>query len=235
MEVERYDPYSDAWSATSPALKYVSNFTATACHGKLYVIGSCAVKYNALTMQCYSPVVGEETAPWPRVATVTGFVCWFVQKAGSASARPSCRGTCRPLAPPAWTESSTWLLTTPRRSSPTTQKKTSGRRCLQTQPVGEGGVGDVCGLSFCCPLQVQHLHALHENGGLVAMEGRLFVTGGHWQGMEGDYSVEVEAYHPPSDTWQLESFLPRLWFYSGVCSVFLDPARRPQLSDPDSA
>lgn len=60
VEVERYDPYSNTWNVTCPALKYVSNFTATACHGKLYVIGSCAVKYNALTMQCYSPVTGED-------------------------------------------------------------------------------------------------------------------------------------------------------------------------------
>lgn len=45
---------------TCPALKYVTNFTATACQGKLYVIGSCAVKYNALTMQCYNPVIGKD-------------------------------------------------------------------------------------------------------------------------------------------------------------------------------
>lgn len=60
VEVEHYDPYNDTWAMTCPALKYVTNFTATACHGKLYVIGSCAVKYNALTMQCYNPVIGED-------------------------------------------------------------------------------------------------------------------------------------------------------------------------------
>lgn len=63
VEVEHYDPYSNTWALTRPALKYVTNFTATACHGKLYVIGSCAVKYNALTMQCYNPVIGEERHP----------------------------------------------------------------------------------------------------------------------------------------------------------------------------
>lgn len=66
VEVEHYDPYSNTWNVTCPALKYVSNFTATACHGKLYVIGSCAVKYNALTMQCYNPVIGKrETSMEP--------------------------------------------------------------------------------------------------------------------------------------------------------------------------
>lgn len=60
VEVEHYDPYNNTWTLTCPALKYVTNFTATACHGKLYVIGSCAVKFNALTMQCYNPVIGED-------------------------------------------------------------------------------------------------------------------------------------------------------------------------------
>lgn len=64
VEVEHYDPYSDTWALTCPALKYVTNFTAIACHGKLYVIGSCAVKYNALTMQCYNPVIGKND--WSR-------------------------------------------------------------------------------------------------------------------------------------------------------------------------
>lgn len=60
VEVEHYDPYNNTWNLTCPALKYVTNFTASACHGKLYVIGSCAVKYNALTMQCYNPVIGKD-------------------------------------------------------------------------------------------------------------------------------------------------------------------------------
>ncbi|XP_064021831.1 kelch-like protein 30 isoform X4 [Pogoniulus pusillus] len=56
VEVERYDPYNKSWCAISPALKYVSNFAASSCLGKLYLVGSCAVKYNALTLQCYNPV-----------------------------------------------------------------------------------------------------------------------------------------------------------------------------------
>lgn len=59
VEVERYDPYNQSWCAISPALKYVSNFAAASCLGKLYLVGSCAVKYNALTLQCYNPVQGE--------------------------------------------------------------------------------------------------------------------------------------------------------------------------------
>ncbi|XP_057264415.1 kelch-like protein 30 isoform X4 [Pezoporus wallicus] len=56
VEVERYDPYNKSWCAISPALKYVSNFAAASCLSKLYLVGSCAVKYNALTLQCYNPV-----------------------------------------------------------------------------------------------------------------------------------------------------------------------------------
>ncbi|XP_056420625.1 kelch-like protein 30 [Hyla sarda] len=55
VEVECYDPYSGTWSSVSPAQKYVSNFTAVGCGGKLYLVGSCAIKYNALTLQCYNP------------------------------------------------------------------------------------------------------------------------------------------------------------------------------------
>lgn len=66
VEVEHYDPFSNCWTLTCPALKYVTNFAATSCEGKLYLIGSCAVKYNALTMQCYNPVIGkrQHMPPW---------------------------------------------------------------------------------------------------------------------------------------------------------------------------
>lgn len=77
VEVEHYDPYNDTWALSCPALKYVTNFTATACHGKLYVIGSCAVKYNALAMQCYNPVIGEDDRSTPFIGNVfTVFYVW---------------------------------------------------------------------------------------------------------------------------------------------------------------
>lgn len=73
--------------------------------------------------------------------------------------------------------------------------------------------------------QIQLLHALHENGDLVVLGGQLYVTGGHWKGMEGDYSVEVEVYNRASNTWKVGCFLPRLWNYSGCCSIFLDTSQ----------
>ncbi|XP_032428490.1 kelch-like protein 30 [Xiphophorus hellerii] len=81
--------------------------------------------------------------------------------------------------------------------------------------------------------KVQLLHMLHENGGLVSLDGRLYVTGGHWKGMEGDYGVEVEVYNRVSNTWDVECFLPRLWFYSGVSTIFLDPSQWPELPPID--
>lgn len=58
VEVESYDPYTDTWAPVSPALKYVSNFSAAGCQGRLYLVGSSACKYNALALQCYNPVTG---------------------------------------------------------------------------------------------------------------------------------------------------------------------------------
>ncbi|XP_054916796.1 kelch-like protein 30 isoform X1 [Poeciliopsis prolifica] len=81
--------------------------------------------------------------------------------------------------------------------------------------------------------KVQLLHMLHENGGLVSLDGQLYVTGGHWKGMEGDYGVEVEVYNRASNTWDVECFLPRLWFYSGVSTIFLDPSQWPELPPID--
>lgn len=60
VEVESYDPYTDTWTPVSPALKYVSNFSAASCQGRLYLVGSSACKYNALALQCYNPVTGGE-------------------------------------------------------------------------------------------------------------------------------------------------------------------------------
>ncbi|XP_048200094.1 kelch-like protein 30 isoform X2 [Perognathus longimembris pacificus] len=56
VEMESYDPYTDSWTVLSPALKYVSNFSAASCQGRLYLVGSSACKYNALALQCYNPV-----------------------------------------------------------------------------------------------------------------------------------------------------------------------------------
>lgn len=70
--MERYDPYTDSWSPVSPALKYVSNFSAASCQGRLYLVGSSACKYNMLALQCYSPVTGGGASLTACVPKVTG-------------------------------------------------------------------------------------------------------------------------------------------------------------------
>lgn len=76
VEVERYDPYTDSWAPVRPALKYVSNFSAASCQGRLYLVGSSACKYNMLALQCYSPVTGRKAslvACTPEVTSSSGW------------------------------------------------------------------------------------------------------------------------------------------------------------------
>lgn len=72
---------------------------------------------------------------------------------------------------------------------------------------------------------MQPLHSLHENGALVALGDCLYVTGGRWQGLEGDYRVEMEAYDRGRGLWVRHGALPRLWLYHGASTVFLDVAK----------
>ncbi|KAJ7400504.1 Kelch-like protein 30 [Pitangus sulphuratus] len=178
VEVERYDPYNKSWCAISPAPKYVSNFAAASCSGKLYLVGSCAVKYNALTLQCYNPVQdlwSVITSPFipkylsaPRCATLRGLIYLIGDNTKKVHVYNP--------------EANIWQ-------------------------------------------KVQLLHVLHENGGMVALGDRLFVTGGHWKGMDGDYRVEMEVYDCAKDLWTREGSLPCLWLFHSSSSIFIDTSK----------
>lgn len=73
--------------------------------------------------------------------------------------------------------------------------------------------------------QVQQLHTLHENGGMVSLGSKLIVTGGHWKGMDGDYQVEMELYDCAKDIWTREGPLPCLWLYHTASSIFMDTSK----------
>uniref|UniRef100_A0A8C3BWC2 BTB domain-containing protein n=1 Tax=Cairina moschata TaxID=8855 RepID=A0A8C3BWC2_CAIMO len=73
--------------------------------------------------------------------------------------------------------------------------------------------------------KVQLLHTLHENGGMVPLGDRLFVTGGHWKGMDGDYRVEMEVYDCAKDRWTREGSLPCLWLFHSSSSIFMDTSK----------
>lgn len=80
--------------------------------------------------------------------------------------------------------------------------------------------------------QVQSLHSLHENGALVPLGDTLYVTGGRWQGVDGDYHVEMEVYDRGRDAWTHHGALPRLWLYHGASTVFLDVSKWTQPFSP---
>lgn len=102
VEVERYDPYTDSWTSVSPAPKYVSNFSAASCQGRLYLVGSSACKYNMLALQCYSPVTGRTASLVACTPEVTrssswgwgGYGFWTWQK----------RTMCPPRGNVSWTD-----------------------------------------------------------------------------------------------------------------------------------
>uniref|UniRef100_A0A663LNQ8 Kelch like family member 30 n=1 Tax=Athene cunicularia TaxID=194338 RepID=A0A663LNQ8_ATHCN len=178
VEVERYDPYNKSWCAISPALKYVSNFAAASCLGKLYLVGSCAIKYNALTLQCYNPVQDL----WCVITSP------FIPKYLSA---PRC-ATLRGLI---------YLI------------GDNTKKVHMYNP--EANIWQ----------KVQLLHTLHENGGMVPLGDRLFVTGGHWKGINGDYQVEMEVYDCAKDLWTREGSLPCLWLFHSSSSIFMDTSK----------
>ncbi|XP_053894853.1 kelch-like protein 30 isoform X3 [Malaclemys terrapin pileata] len=178
VEVESYDPYNNSWCSISPALKYVSNFTATGCLGKLYLIGSCAVKYNALTLQCYNPVIDV----WSVIASP------FIPKYLSAPRCASLHGAI-------------YLI------------GDNTKKVYVYDP--NANIWQ----------KVQLLHTLHENGGMVPLGGKLFVTGGRWKGLDGDYRVEMEVYDCAKDIWTREGALPCLWLYHSSSSIFMDTSK----------
>lgn len=85
-----------------------------------------------------------------------------------------------------------------------------------------------------CHPQVQSQHSLHENGALVSLGDALYVTGGRWQGMDGDYHVEMEAYDTVRDSWARHGSLPRLWLYHGASTIFLDISKWTQPFSPSA-
>ncbi|NXA52348.1 KLH30 protein, partial [Nothocercus julius] len=178
VEVECYDPYNKSWCAVSPSLKYVSNFAAAGCLGKLYLIGSCAVKYNALTLQCYNPVRDL----WSVITSP------FIPKYLSAPRCASLHGLI-------------YLI------------GDNTKKVYVYDP--EANIWQ----------KVQLLHTLHENGGMVPLGDRLFVTGGHWKGMDGDYRVEMEVYDCSKDRWTREGSLPCLWLFHSSSSIFMDTSK----------
>uniref|UniRef100_H3CNW6 Kelch like family member 30 n=1 Tax=Tetraodon nigroviridis TaxID=99883 RepID=H3CNW6_TETNG len=234
-ETWKYVTREEHWTTVAPMTRARTNHASTALNGEIYVIGGTTADH--VEVEHYDPYSNTWNVTSPALKYVSNFTATACH--GKLYVIGSCAVKYNALTMQCYnpvTES--WISM----SSPFMPRYLSSPRSACMDGIIYLVADNTKKVFSYNPEEniwqkVQHLHVLHENGGLVAMDGKLFVTGGHWKGMEGDYSVEVEAYHPPSDSWELECFLPRLWFYSGVCTIFLDPAQRPQLLDsaPGSA
>ncbi|KAJ7993403.1 hypothetical protein DPEC_G00272080 [Dallia pectoralis] len=221
-ETWKYITREGRWVTVSPMLRPRTNHTSAALNGEIYVIGGTTMDF--VDVEHYDPYNDTWSRTCPALKYVTNFTATACH--GKLYVIGSCAVKYNALTMQCYNPViDAWNII----CSAFLPKYLSSPRCVSV----EGLVylmADNTKKVYCYdPLsnmwqKVQLLHMLHENGSLVALDGQLFATGGHWKGMEGDYGVEVEVYNRASNSWKVECFLPRLWFYSGTCSVFLDPS-----------
>lgn len=204
-----------------------TNHTSAALSGEIYVIGGTTMDF--VDIEHYDPYNDTWARTCPAVKYVTNFTATACH--GKLYVIGSCAVKYNALTLQCYNPViDGWSVI----CSPFIPKYLSSPRCVSVEGLIYL-IADNTKKVYCYdPLanmwqKVQLLHMLHENGDLVALDSQLFATGGHWKGMEGDYGVEVEVYNRASNSWKVECFLPRLWIYSGTCSIFLDPS---QWADP---
>uniref|UniRef100_A0A3Q2Z0G9 Kelch like family member 30 n=1 Tax=Hippocampus comes TaxID=109280 RepID=A0A3Q2Z0G9_HIPCM len=228
-ETWKYITKEGRWVTVAPMLRPRTNHSSATLNGEIYVIGGTTL--TRVEVERYDPYHNTWTATCPAVKYVTNFTCTACQGKlyviGSCAYNPLTMQCYNPVI-------DSWMSI----CSPFIPKYLSSPRSVCM----EGNIyllADNTKKVYSYDpdanmwQKIQLLHMLHENGGLVSLDGRLYVTGGHWKGMEGDYGVEVEVYNRASDTWEVEGVLPRLWFYSGVSTIFLDPSNWPHIFPAD--
>ncbi|KAM9383835.1 kelch-like protein 30 [Pholidichthys leucotaenia] len=231
-ETWKYITREGRWTTGAPMLRPRTNHTSATLNGEIYVIGGTTS--DRVEVEHYDPYSNTWALTCPALKYVTNFTATACQ--GKLYVIGSCAVKYNALAMQCYNPViDNWISI----CSPFIPKYLSSPRSVCV----DGNiylVADNTKKVYCYDPEAniwhkgQHLHMLHENGGLVTLDGKLFVTGGHWKGMEGDYSVEVEVYNRASDSWELECSLPRLWFYSGVCTIFLDPSQWSELFSEES-
>ncbi|XP_054692061.1 kelch-like protein 30 isoform X4 [Grus americana] len=210
-------PRDGAWNPIASMLKARTNHTSAVLNGEIYVIGGTTV--DAVEVERYDPYNKSWCAISPALKYVSNFA------AASCLGKLYLVGSCAvkynaltlqcynpvqvPLSPtlchPAWAH-------LPHRGQ--------HQEGLHVQPGGQH-LAEGSRMRG----QVQLLHTLHENGGMVPLGDRLFVTGGHWKGMDGDYRVEMEVYDCTKDLWTREGSLPCLWLFHSSSSIFMDTSK----------
>ncbi|XP_026863556.1 kelch-like protein 30 isoform X2 [Electrophorus electricus] len=226
-ETWKYITREGRWVTVAPMLRPRTNHTSATLNGEIYVIGGTTM--DIVEVEHYDPYIDS----WALTAPPLKYVSNFTATAclGKLYLIGSCAVKYNALTLQCYNPViDSWSIV----CSPFIPKYLSSPRSVSMDGVIYLIADNTKKVYLYDPdanmwQKIQFLHMLHENGALVALGGQLYVTGGHWKGMEGDYSVEVEVYNRASDSWTVECFLPRLWCYSGCCSVFVDPLRCPEL------
>ncbi|XP_005451247.1 kelch-like protein 30 [Oreochromis niloticus] len=226
-ETWKYITREGRWVTVAPMLRPRTNHTSATLNGEIYVIGGTTS--DRVEVEHYDPYNNTWAMTCPALKYVTNFTATACQ--GKLYVIGSCAVKYNALTMQCYNPViDSWISI----CSPFIPKYLSSPRSVCVDGIIYLVADNTKKVYAYDPeaniwQKVQLLHMLHENGGLVSLDGKLFVTGGHWKGMEGDYGVEVEVYNRASNIWEVESSLPRLWFYSGVCTIFLDPNQWPEL------
>lgn len=225
-ETWKYITREGRWVKVAPMLRPRTNHTSATLNGEVYVIGGTTVDF--VEVEHYDPYNDTWANTCPALKYVTNFTATACH--GKLYLIGSCAMKYNALTLQCYNPViDGWSII----CSPFIPKYLSSPRSVSVDGVIYLIADNTKKVYLYDPeanmwQKVQFLHMLHENGGLVVLDGQLFVTGGHWKGMEGDYGVEVEVYNRATNLWKVEGFLPRLWYYSGTCSIFLDPAQWPE-------
>ncbi|KAG9341571.1 hypothetical protein JZ751_019084 [Albula glossodonta] len=230
-ETWKYITREGKWVTVAPMLRPRTNHTSATLNGEIYVIGGTTMDF--VEVEHYDPYNDSWTLTVPALKYVTNFTATACL--GKLYVIGSCAVKYNALTLQCYNPViDSWSII----CSPFIPKYLSSPRSVSVEGVIYLIADNTKKVYSYDPeanmwQKVQFLHTLHENGGLVVLGRQLYVTGGHWKGMEGDYGVEVEVYNCSSNTWHVECFLPRLWIYSGACSIFLDPTQWTELFPVD--
>nr|UZC49415.1 kelch-like protein [Carassius auratus]UZH44930.1 kelch-like protein [Carassius gibelio]WEX30219.1 Kelch-like protein 30-A [Carassius auratus]WEX30316.1 Kelch-like protein 30-A [Carassius gibelio] len=222
-ETWKYITREGKWVTIAPMLRPRTNHSSATLNGEIYVIGGTTMEI--VEVEHYDPFSNCWTLTGPALKYVTNFTA--ISCEGKLYLIGSCAVKYNALTMQCYNPViDSWCII----CSPFIPKYLSSPRSVSMDGVIYLVADNTKKVYLYNPEgnmweKIQFLHTLHENGDLVVLGGQLYVTGGHWKGMEGDYGVEVEAYNRASNTWKVECFLPRLWTYSGCCSIFLDTSQ----------
>ncbi|XP_019483589.1 PREDICTED: kelch-like protein 30 [Hipposideros armiger] len=219
-----------AWKRVAPMLKARTNHASAALNGEIYAIGGTTL--DVVEVESYDPYTDTWTSVSPALKYVSNFSAAGCQGRLYLVGSSACKYNA--LALQCYNPvTEAWSMI----ASPFLPKYLSSPRCAALQ----GAlylVGDNTKKVYVYDpganlwQKVQSLHSLHENGSLVPLGDALYVTGGRWQGMDGDYHVEMEAYDPGCNTWTRHGALPLLWLYHGASAIFLDVSKWTQPFSP---